>query len=187
LQVIAKTYDWAHPLVHRNGSPPHIVWHHAAAKVASPDDIHRIHLNNGWSGIGYHFYVRKDGRIYRGRPVWAMGAHARGFNDSLGVCAEGAYHVERTMPAKQLRALQELHDYLKRQYPKATDRKHSDVNATACPGSFYPYKKVRAGVPDPVIVKPPKPEVIEVPVPVVKPPWWRKMRTWLRLYKKRRA
>lgn len=179
MRIIHKNYDWAHSLVHRNGEPPHIIWHHAAAKVCSPDDIHRIHLRNGWSGIGYHFYVRKDGRIYRGRPVWAMGAHARGFNNSIGVCAEGAYHVEKEMPEAQLRSLQELHDHLHGKYPKISDRRHSDVNPTACPGKYYPYGKVKKGAAGPVI--------IELPVPEKKPPWWSKMKTWLKLYKKRQA
>lgn len=177
MRIIHKNYDWAHSLVHRNGEPPHIIWHHAAAKVCSPDDIHRIHLRNGWSGIGYHFYVRKDGRIYRGRPVWAMGAHARGYNDSIGVCAEGAYHIEKEMPKAQLRALQDLHAYLHKKFPHATDKRHKDVNATACPGAYYPWKAVTGGVTKPLVIK--------LPVPAKKPPWWSKMKTWLKLYKKR--
>jgi len=176
LKIIAKTYKWAHPLVHRNGPPPHIIWHHAAAKDISADQIHALHIRNGWSGIGYHFFVDKQGRIYRGRPLWAMGAHARDYNDSIGICAEGAYHVEKTMPAKQLGALQELHDHLHSAYPKATDKKHSDVNATACPGKFYPYRAVIGGVKKPVGIK--------LPVPEKKPPWWGKMMAWLKVYKK---
>jgi hypothetical protein len=178
LKIIAKTYKWAHPLVHRTGGPPHIIWHHAAEKTLSPAAIHREYVTNrGYSGIGYHFYVRKNGRIYRARPEWAMGAHARGYNDCIGICAEGAYHVEKTMPAKQLVALQELADYLHKKYPKATDKKHGQVNATACPGKFYPYGAVIGGVKKPVVIK--------LPVPAKKPPWWSKMKTWLKLYKKR--
>ena len=151
MNIIAKTYDWAHPLVHRTGDPPHLVWHHAAVKVLSPDAVHKYDVEvNGWSGMGYHFYVRKDGSVYRGRPLWAMGAHARGYNDSIGICAEGAYHTEKVMPAVQLKSLQELHDHLHAKYPEVTDKKHSDLNATACPGAHYPYAQVVAGVPKPV-------------------------------------
>ena len=41
-----------------------IVLHHAAGR-GSVEDIHKSHLNNGWSGIGYHFYIRKTFRHYR--------------------------------------------------------------------------------------------------------------------------
>ena len=51
-----------------------IVLHHAAGR-GSVEDIHKSHLNNGWSGIGYHFYIRRDGNIYQGRPLDNIGAH----------------------------------------------------------------------------------------------------------------
>ena len=44
-------------------STERIIMHHAAAKTCSAEDIHRWHLNKGWSGAGYHFLVRKDGKI----------------------------------------------------------------------------------------------------------------------------
>lgn len=55
-----------------------IVLHHSGVTVLqSVETIHNYHKNtNGWSGIGYHFYVRKDGKIYRGRPENTVGAHA---------------------------------------------------------------------------------------------------------------
>lgn len=55
-----------------------IVLHHSGVTVLqSVEVIHNYHKNsNGWSGIGYHFYVRKDGKIYRGRPENTVGAHA---------------------------------------------------------------------------------------------------------------
>ena len=43
-------------------STARVILHHAAMN-GSVKDIHRVHLNNGWSGIGYHFYVRKDGTV----------------------------------------------------------------------------------------------------------------------------
>ena len=57
-----------------------IILHHADAKKCSAEDIHRWHLNNGWSGAGYHFLVRKDGKIYRLRPEDKVGAHAYSSN-----------------------------------------------------------------------------------------------------------
>ena len=86
----------------RRSATDEVILHHAEASSATVWDINQWHLDNGWVGIGYHYYIRKDGSIYRGRPEWAVGAHATGHNDrSIGICCEGAYMTE-TMPAAQL-------------------------------------------------------------------------------------
>lgn len=40
------------------------------------EDVHSWHLDRGWSGCGYHYVCRRDGRIQRGRPISIQGAHA---------------------------------------------------------------------------------------------------------------
>ena len=78
------------------------ILHHAEASKCTAEDIHHWHLQNGWSGAGYHFLVRKDGSIYRLRPENAVGSHAKGSNsDSIGICFEGSYMTE-TMPQAQI-------------------------------------------------------------------------------------
>ena len=119
-----------------------IILHHAAAKECSAEDIHRWHLSNGWSGMGYHFLVRKDGSIYRGRPEEKVGAHAYGSNyNSIGICFEGNY-MEEDMPAEQIKAGQELVAYLKNKYNITTVQKHKDVCATSCPGDKFPFEEI---------------------------------------------
>ena len=55
-----------------------------------------------WAGIGYHYYITKDGTIWASRPDCTVGAHASGGNsDSIGICFEGDYDVEGTMPDAQ--------------------------------------------------------------------------------------
>lgn len=45
---------------------------------------------NGWSNIGYHRYITRDGVVHRCRPVWETGAHVRNHNkDNIGICLEG--------------------------------------------------------------------------------------------------
>jgi len=123
----------------------YIVLHHADKSQASVEDIHRIHLNKGWAGIGYHYFVRKDGSIYRGRPRDAVGAHCLGYNDrSLGICAEGDFEKEH-MPVAQWKAILWLVNELKKIYPKAQVVGHRDLNATACPGRYYPLAEIKAG------------------------------------------
>lgn len=119
-----------------------IILHHAAAKTCSAEDIHRWHLGNGWSGAGYHFLVRKDGKVYRLRPEKAVGAHASGSNsDSLGICFEGDFTSEK-MSTTQKNAGKDLIAYLKKKYGISKVRKHSDVCSTDCPGKNFPFSEI---------------------------------------------
>ena len=138
MQINEVAYKWAGQLTRRTATR-RIILHHAAAVTCTPQQVHQWHLANGWTGIGYHFFVRKDGTVYRGRPEDTVGAHAGNNNyDSLGVCFEGSFDRE-TMPDAQLRAGQELVAYLKQKYGISTVQRHSDVNATGCPGGNFPF------------------------------------------------
>ena len=127
----------------RGGNPPGIVLHHAAAN-GSVQDVHNWHLGNGWAGIGYHFYVRKDGSVYRGRPENWIGAHTSGHNSKIGICAEGNFEVEQ-MGAAQKNAIIELLEYLYGKYGKLKVYGHRDLDATACPGKNYPFNDIVNG------------------------------------------
>lgn len=145
MKIIEHNWAWRHGLSRRSVTDT-IVLHHAAIKTASAEDIHRAHLqrdNCTWAGIGYHLYIRKDGSIHRGRPLWASGAHVLNENwHTVGVCVEGNYDVEATMPAAQLNAVREVLRYLKGIYPNAAIKCHRDMQATACPGRYYPLAEV---------------------------------------------
>ena len=52
--------------------------------------IHKMHLNFGWEGIGYHKIIKRSGQVENGRPEFWVGAHVKGLNHkSLGVCLIG--------------------------------------------------------------------------------------------------
>lgn len=54
------------------------------------EDIRKWHKNQGWSDVGYHYIVRLDGSIEKGRPLEKIGAHVKGHNaDSIGICYIG--------------------------------------------------------------------------------------------------
>lgn len=77
---------------------------------------------NGWSDIGYHYYIRRDGTVERCRPVIRPGAHAKGYNaHSIGICYEGGLdtegHPADTRTEAQKEALWQLVVQLCRQYP----------------------------------------------------------------------
>lgn len=123
-----------------------IILHHAAASEASVTTVHVWHINRGWAGIGYHYYVRKDGSIYRGRPEDTIGAHTEGYNSrSIGICAEGNFEVE-AMPDVQKQAIIELLRELKQRYPNVQIKRHKDFANTACPGRNYPFNDIIEGV-----------------------------------------
>ena len=74
--------------------------------------------------------------------ILGMGAHAGNNNyDSIGVCFEGSFDREE-MPAAQKQAGMELVAYLKQKYGISTVQRHSDVNATGCPGGHFPFEEL---------------------------------------------
>jgi N-acetyl-anhydromuramyl-L-alanine amidase AmpD len=144
MTIIEKTYAWAYPLTKRTVTDC-IVLHHAAVTTATPDQIHAAHLANGWSGIAYHYYVRKDGSIYRGRPENTIGGHTKNENyHTIGVCFEGNYMTE-TMPDAQKDAGKWLVQDIKTRYPDIDVKRHKDFNPTGCPGDNFPFDEISGG------------------------------------------
>ncbi len=145
MKIIEQSYNWNGSLSSRLATN-YIILHHRAGN-GDAQSIHKTHLLNGWTGIGYHFYVRKDGTVYAGRPINTVGAHCNGKNsESIGICFEGNYSTEKAMPEAQLRSGQELISYLKAIYINAQVKRHSDFMATACPGQYFPFDKMKNGV-----------------------------------------
>lgn len=144
MKIIEKTYDLNGTLSIRNKTE-RIILHHADSSSCTADDIDKWHKGNGWTCIGYHFFIRKDGKIYRGRQENAVGAHAQGSNsDSIGICFEGRYGVEQ-MPDIQVEAGKELVSYLKQKYNITKVEKHSDENNTSCPGENFRFEEIANG------------------------------------------
>ena len=133
-----------------------IILHHSASSVASAEDIHRWHLNNGWEGAGYHFLVRKDGKVYRMRPEEKIGAHAYMNNyNSLGICFEGNFEIEE-MSDVQVQSGKELVAYLKNKYHINKVQGHRDVNSTSCPGRNFKFNEIANGQATSVVTEKPK-------------------------------
>lgn len=116
-----------------------IVIHHTGAEIdACAKEIHQWHKNAGYSGIGYHFVIRKDGRIERGRPADTIGAHSYGYNaHSLGIQLSGDFDQSYpTMAQIEMAAM--LIANLCANYGIAIDLEHicghCDLMATDCPG-----------------------------------------------------
>lgn len=67
MKITEVGYKW-HGALKMRAATKYIVLHHRAGS-GTVESIHAEHIARGWAGIGYHFYVRRDGSIYRGRPL----------------------------------------------------------------------------------------------------------------------
>ena len=90
------------PLENRNKTDYIIIHHSGVVGPHTVEDVHQWHQKRGWAGIGYHYFISKEGVVYKGRPSNTIGAHARGYNkNSVGVCFAGDFTKEK-MQDKQL-------------------------------------------------------------------------------------
>lgn len=116
-----------------------IILHHRAGN-GDVESIHKQHMAQGWWGIGYHYYIRKDGSIWRGRPEQWVGSHAGSSNDynkhSIGICFEGNFEVE-PMTDAQVQSGRELIADIESRYSIYQILGHKDVAKTACPGKNF--------------------------------------------------
>lgn len=122
--------------------PDKIILHHADMN-GSVADVNEVHLNNGWTMIGYHYYIRKDGSIWEGRPADAIGAHCYGQNaTSLGVCFEGNFMTD-IMQQPQYNSGVELCRYLIQNHSNIKGIKgHKYYYNTDCPGQNFIIEKM---------------------------------------------
>ena len=132
-----------------------IVVHHSASGLTTTiQDIHGWHLAQGWAGVGYHYSIYPNGDIHRGRPEWAKGAHAYqdiqhdANSDGIGICLIGDFTNTVPTEAQIVSLIWLVHDIWSR-YPGLAVIRHSDVQATACPGASFPWdnfkKRLEAG------------------------------------------
>lgn len=107
------------------------------------EDIHRWHLQRGWSGIGYNAVITGTAELQQGRPDYWQGAHVRDFDqngegdnsDSLGICI-----ITDTAPDEdQLRTLEGWLLAKLALYPNAKVVGHRDLDSRkTCPNMDIP-------------------------------------------------
>ena len=108
-------------------------------KDYSVDTIRKWHLQRGFSDIGYHYIIYRDGSIHTGRDESVIGAHCKGHNsNSIGVCYIGGVAADGKTPkdtrtSEQKQSLLKLLKELKAKYPKASIHGHRDFANKACP------------------------------------------------------
>jgi len=114
-----------------------IIVHHTASRDVTVEDVHRWHLDRGWAGIGYHYLIRADGRIFRGRRETARGTHAANFNAStIGIALTGNFE-QHAPTAAQINSLSWLIRDIRTRHSALRLMLHRDVGATLCPGRNF--------------------------------------------------
>ena len=118
-----------------------IVIHHTGNPTdddLSATEIDESHKRQGWTCIGYHYVIRKDGTVEQGRPHWTVGAHAYGKNShTIGIHVCGNFEEAEPTDA-QIESLAMLLANLCIDYGLPINRDHivghRELMSTACPG-----------------------------------------------------
>ena len=103
------------------------------------EQIRQWHLARGFSDIGYHYIVYRDGSIHPGRAEHIVGAHCTGQNAcSIGITYVGGLASDGKTPKdtrtpEQNAALHTLTAELLARHPAATVHCHNEFANKACP------------------------------------------------------
>lgn len=111
----------------------YLILHCSDSDYKQHDDISVIrewHIERGFSDVGYHFFIKRDGTIQEGRELDAVGAHCKGLNNkSIGICLHGK---EKFTP-EQFEAAAGLCKLLRVRYSDAQIKGHYEYSTKTCP------------------------------------------------------
>lgn len=109
-----------------------------AGRKVTAADIDRWHRQRGFAGIGYHYVIGLDGKVWSGRSVEKAGAHCVGHNTgSIGVVYVGGLNSNGrsadTRTEAQKCSLRALIDSLRQVYGPIAVYGHRRFAAKDCP------------------------------------------------------
>ena len=120
--------------------------HCSASEHLSHDNyesIYKWHVTErGWSDIGYHYLILKNGTVVKCRPVWRKGAHCKeqGMNtDSIGICLTGNYEFSD----EQFVSLQKIIDELRWLFGDISIHGHYEFSSKKTCPNFNPKDKIK--------------------------------------------
>ena len=124
--------------------PTEIILHCSATpagREVTAADIDRMHRQRGFKKIGYHYFIRLDGTVEKGRQDWEVGAHCLKHNSkALGICYAGGMTKDMKKPKdtrtpEQKEAMTELIKTLMKKYGIAKEKVygHYMFANKACP------------------------------------------------------
>ena len=126
-------------IIHCTATRPNFLQGKSAKQKTA--EVRRWHVSDrGWSDIGYHYLIDRDGTVTEGRPLERTGAHAKGHNTgSVGISLFGGRggnvsdQFEDNFTEDQDLALRELIAKLKADHPITKIIGHNEVANKACP------------------------------------------------------
>ena len=122
-------------IIHCTATRPN--WWEGKTSQQKVDEVRRWHVEDrGWSDIGYHYLIDRNGTLVEGRPLERTGAHAKGHNTgSVGISLFGGHggnvsdQFEDNFTEDQDRALRELIAKLKAEHPIVKTIGHNEVQS----------------------------------------------------------
>jgi len=139
MKIIETNLKFTHPLKLRVITSNFMVHHVGPLGKMDVDKIdvkmvHGWHLERGWYGFGYHYLIRTDGTVERGRHHKYKGSHCKGSNfESIGILIVGDF--ENGLPTmEQIDSLVKLLAELSKIYPPMLLLGHCDRAESLCPG-----------------------------------------------------
>lgn len=107
-------------------------------------EIDEWHKERGWSGIGYHYVIRRNGVIEMGRDLDKdgkvlehVGAHVQGYNkNSIGICWVGGRYGIDNRTNEQKVSMKTLVLLLKELFSNAEIKGHNEFNPNKLCPSF---------------------------------------------------
>lgn len=98
--------------------------------------IKKWHLERGFTDVGYHFFIRKSGRVEVGRPLTRIPSAQKDNNSgSIAICLHGLEKPKFT--DEQFDTLNALCDEIQSVYSGITFHGHCEVSEKACPVFDY--------------------------------------------------
>jgi hypothetical protein len=150
------TWSWERPIT----QVKYLVIHHTVTSHdATPDDIALLHKARGWGGIGYHFLITKDGKVWYVGDIGTARANVLNMNEKvIGISLIGDF--TQYLPSdQQIMSAHKLCQFLI-DVPSVPVNNwdqvvgHKELQATQCPGSSWDksqsgdmYWRIKTGTP----------------------------------------
>ena len=145
MKILKKEFAWAGPLTPLDISRVTAVSiHHMEHVSAGMDEIHQWHLERGWKGFAYNYWVDYEGNAWECRGLNKGAGLYDPINDTvISIGFQGDYNITQKMPEKQFLTGCELLRYLRITIPTINEvAGHSKWNATTCPGKYFPLEEM---------------------------------------------
>ena len=119
------------------------IHHPVTIHEATPDDIALFHKLRGWGGVGYHFIITKDGKVWYVGDVSTARANVADMNEKvIGICMVGNF--TKYLPSdEQIKSAHLLCKFFIDQpnWPNLKDWDnvvgHKELDKTLCPGDSW--------------------------------------------------